>query len=247
MPNYKGANSLRSGLFEPQANQNLILHVLKSDRCRFCPAGSIGVDGRLGLIGTGMCVPCDAGYYRDQAGATCEPCSIGRYSGGGGAPCTDCPEPATVTGQTINGVEYPSSVCALPYTCAPGTGCPYDQASCSSQDDCAACGTGMASLGILPCVLCDELGKVATADQSVCEGCQAGRQPNTARSACVDCTGNTFSQVGHITINCCSLSHCGLRWTDMLVCCTSSGSSVTRARPGGWSTRRTRAVKTWRP
>jgi hypothetical protein len=93
-------------------------------------------------------------------------------------------------------VEYPSSVCALPYKCEVGTGCPDGAASCNSEDDCAKCGMGEASLGTEPCARCDEQGKVANSDQSVCQACTAGGKPNEQRSRCTDCTGNTASPYG---------------------------------------------------
>ena len=81
------------------------------DRCDLCPAGKQGVAGKSGLVEASMCVPCDAGRYRSRLASTCELCGAGQYSGGGGAPCSDCAAPAIVTGQTINGIEYPASTC----------------------------------------------------------------------------------------------------------------------------------------
>ena len=37
---------------------------------------------------------------------------------------------------------------------------------------------------------------MANSDQLVCEACPPGKEPNEQRSACIDCTGNTFSPYG---------------------------------------------------
>jgi hypothetical protein len=93
------------------ANQTLWILSVGADRCAFCPVGKTGVSGQLGLVGADMCVPCDAGRFRAPFETSCGVCPIGRFSGGGGAQCADCLAPAVVTGQTINGEEYPASAC----------------------------------------------------------------------------------------------------------------------------------------
>ena len=76
-----------------------------------------------------------------------------------------------------------ASAQGAPYGCPAGTECP-DGIDCSAAWDCAACDIGEVSLGIEPCVKCEEQGKVANEQQSVCESCSAGKQPNVARSGC---------------------------------------------------------------
>jgi hypothetical protein len=147
--------------------------------CEPCPGATVSVDGL-------RCAPCDIGFGPNTEKTACQPCGANEYGIG---VCQACLPPYAVTGDKTS--------CVAPFKCDPGSSCPAGTVECGSQADCAACGTGMTSLGIEACVLCDNLGKVANADQTGCEQCTAGRQPNTARSACVECIGNTFAQVRH--------------------------------------------------
>ena len=131
-----------------------------ADRCDFCPAGRIGIGGRLGLLGADMCVPCDAGRFRAHAGTSCDACPIGRFSGGGGAPCTDCLAPAVIVNQTINNVEYPSSVCTL---------CSVGQQPNAARTECADC-----------------TGNTASPYGISCDPCPGGSATNAGHTGCDD-------------------------------------------------------------
>ena len=61
---------------------------------------------------------------------------------------------------------------------------------------CVDCTAGTASLGDGDCVPCDEQGKVASSDQSRCESCGPGKQPNADRTACEFCVGTSTSAFG---------------------------------------------------
>jgi hypothetical protein len=168
---------------------------LGDDRCDLCPAGRIGVGGRLGLVGEDMCIPCDAGRFRDAQGKACDLCPEGTYSGGGGAPCTDCPPPLSVQTQAINGQDYPRSACGAQFNCGAGSGCPPSDAVCVAEL-CVPCAPGWASDGTKPCERCMEGSSVTRPDKSACEPCGAGMQPNQQHSACEFCLGRTYSVFG---------------------------------------------------
>jgi hypothetical protein len=165
-----------------------------------------------------MCVPCDAGRFRTKVGPVCDLCPEGRYSGGGGALCVDCTSPAIVTAQTINGQVYPRSVCALPYNCGAGAACP--EGVVCAQDNCVACAPGWASLGTEACLSCNEQGQVAKSDQSVCESCSPGKQPNNERTACEFCAGRSESAFGIVCLDCPTPNH-----VDPATCAMTNGTA----------------------
>ena len=67
-------------------------------------------------------------------------------------------------------------------------------------EDCDECLTthnmSYVSLGNEQCYPCDDQGKTANADKSMCIACQAGQQPTANRTGCEDCTGNEYSTFG---------------------------------------------------
>ena len=148
--------------------------------------------GKVAAEDRSVCEGCSPGTQPKADRSACEPCTASTYSTFG-IECLDCAAPSAVnSGKTS---------CTPPYQCTAGSSCP-DGVDCSEQNDCEACAAGRASLGILPCVLCDEQGKVANVDQSVCVSCQPGSQPNALRASCEDCAGNTFSPYGIVCDDC---------------------------------------------
>ena len=52
------------------------------------------------------------------------------------------------------------------------------------------------------CELCPGDGRVANAEQSLCESCFPGLEPMDDLSGCQDCTYNMFSQFGYRCLDC---------------------------------------------
>ena len=98
--------------------------------------------------------------------------------------CETCIPPAVVNAA--------KTTCAIPYQCPAGSTCTNSD-GCDGPDDCVQCPSGSVSLGG-DCTECTGIGEVADPNQATCVACGPGKEPNTNRTACVDCTGMTYSQ-----------------------------------------------------
>eukprot|EP01051_Picozoa_sp_SAG22_P006043 SAG22_NODE_381_length_11354_cov_6.529631_4_plen_688_part_00 len=131
------------------------------------------------------CTACAAGYGPNENRTACNPCTGIYYSTTG--VCQECLEPSVVNPD--------HTFCAPPFKCNVGTECPIG-VDCEELRDCVNCDPGSASVGTAPCEVCNASGEVAAPDQSLCVACYAGQEPNTDRTQCRPCQGNTISTFG---------------------------------------------------
>ena len=159
--------------------------------CTPCPLGTVGADGIA-------CLPCAAGKGPNQNQTTCEPCLGTLYSTFG--VCQECLPPMYAHGGS-NTAETGNTACSDPFRCTGGTYCPSNTSACASQVECLQCAAGQVSTGQdygapTACDACDEPGKVANSDQTLCMSCTMGQEPADDRSQCVPCVGLFTSSFG---------------------------------------------------
>ena len=121
------------------------------------------------------CLTCGAGRF--GTGSTCDLCPAGRYSFGDVDNCMLC----------AGGQEPEAATMLVPNISAPHLG--------EGATACAHCRHGSYSPFGIACVTCLEP-NVIQMDGSECIRCGLGMGPNTARSVCQVCIGNTFSTKG---------------------------------------------------
>ena len=151
--------------------------------CNDCPVPSVVNDDRT------VCMPCAAGFGPNEDRDGCVGC-IGVFYSPFGV-CQECLPPAI----PIMGNTFCSET-----VCRPGTMCP-DGETCNVEADCIECEPGTVGLGG-DCTACHLDGSVANQLQSACEQCFAGKQPNTNRSGCDDCSFNEYSTFGYVCDDC---------------------------------------------
>lgn len=153
-----------------------------ASQCSYCDNGRVTSVRGGGATG---CTACPPG--QQPAGGTrwCDSCA-NNMSGGGdnyfsqfGVTCVECPAP--------NVVNSARTSCSPPFTCPAGSSCP-DGVECTAQAQCEQCAPGNFSLGVQPCAPCTEQGKVNNTQQSACETCEPGTEPNLQRSHCLVCS-----------------------------------------------------------
>eukprot|EP01052_Picozoa_sp_SAG31_P024648 SAG31_NODE_2111_length_6426_cov_4.423295_8_plen_750_part_01 len=182
---------------------------MQISECVVCPIGTFATAGaseclqcELGRvtntrgIGSTGCITCPPGQEPNAQRRWCVPCGRSMYSQFG-FQCIECPSPSIVNNER--------TACAPPYNCPAGSACPRG-VDCVQDSDCERCPPGSVSLGVESCILCTEQGKVNNTEQSVCETCRAGTEPNAERSACLPCSGNLYSTFGIQCVDCLSPS-----------------------------------------
>eukprot|EP01047_Picozoa_sp_COSAG01_P050684 COSAG01_NODE_5151_length_4451_cov_74.855699_1_plen_750_part_10 len=163
--------------------------------CSPCPAGLVGHDGL-------RCTQCPPGEQPNSNRTQCVQCTGATYSQFG-VSCLPC----DIAGGNV--VSKDHVMCVPPFRCPKGTSCmingAWDPVQCKSKSQCTKCPVGAVSIGTAVCTACNDknnLNKVANADQSACDACSAGEQPNSNRTQCVQCTGATYSQLGVSCLPC---------------------------------------------
>ena len=131
---------------------------------------------------------CQPGYGPNDDHDGCAQCEGVYYSPIG--ECQVCHQPnVPIAGRTF----------CSPTVCNPGTTCLID--TCNEASDCADCDVGSVSMGG-ECEQCPGDGRVANAEQSLCESCFPGLEPMDDLSGCQGCTYNMFSQFGYGCLDC---------------------------------------------
>eukprot|EP01043_Picozoa_sp_COSAG02_P028780 COSAG02_NODE_1761_length_11029_cov_46.691034_2_plen_1633_part_00 len=137
-----------------------------------CPAGSECVDA--------------AGCGDENSGLTqCSACLAGSVSASGQR-CVACTEP----GKRANDDQTACESCGAGRQPSP------DNATCAACSDLP--GAKFSMFGI-ECQECEGETTTVDTDRTSCTSCTAGKEPNAAKTGCVDCNGNRYSTFGVCT------------------------------------------------
>ena len=214
-----------------------------------CPAGYEDVSG--------VCSPCQPGYYKKSAGtASCGPCPGGTYaSGTGTTTCTECtnytysergstectlPPPgynSAACGSNGNGC-YAKTTCGYGYYC-PGDGkyhsCPSNKTTTTDKaeqaSDCV-CKKGYRLSGT-SCVKCDEgTYKDVASNATSCTSCGSNKTSSvTGSTSATDCV----CKAGYTGANCTACEKGTWKSTTGDAACTACGANMTTATTGATS------------
>ncbi len=163
------------------------------------------ITGRFSSSGE-SCAECQAPFrvtFDDAAPIGCEKCSPGEEPNSDRTACEEC------TGTTYSSLGVECTICEAPniinsahtscLSCPPGTGPNENRTGCD-----ACMGTFYSQFGI--CTECQAPFRItfdgATGARIGCEKCAPGEEPNATRTACLPCTGTTYSSFGNECVEC---------------------------------------------